>query len=249
LLSLFLDKNKLSFKDPKGIDFHGDYLYIIDIKYIRQIDKTSKQVIGKWSLPKGTIKFCGKGGCGLKVDNEQFYFTLWDSHQIYVYNPSLRSLKSYGKSFTTWRGGEHILEFDHPRGLTVAGEKLYVCDYGNHRIQVLNKFNGEFIRTWGKEGKKNGELYFPEGIFLYDELLYIGDNEGVQVFGKEGAFIQRIGTSGRNRSGSSVGAGANRRLWGGGAADGQINHAKGICIVGNKLYVADNGNHRIQVFT
>jgi len=81
-------------------------------------------------------------------------------------------------------------------------------------------------------------LYFPEGIFLYDELLYIGDNEHVQVFTKDGQFTQRIGPTDSIKRSTKVGEG-----------NGEFKHAIGLCIVKNKLYVADNGNHRIQVFT
>jgi len=123
LLSIFLRKNNLSFKDPKGIDFDGDSLYIIDVKYIRQIDKATKKVLGKWKLPRGTIDLCGRGGCALKVSNKQIFFTLWDSHQIYRYQTETKKLSIFGTKFKTWRGGSGPNEFDHPRGLTVAEKK------------------------------------------------------------------------------------------------------------------------------
>jgi len=188
---------------------------------------------------------CGRGGCALKVSNKQIFFTLWDSHQIYRYQTETKKLSIFGTKFKTWRGGSGPNEFDHPRGLTVAEKKIFICDSNNHRIQILDKETGSYISSWGKEGTDPGELYFPEGIFLYDELLYIGDNEHVQVFTKVGHFIQRIGITDNN---DNVNSKNNIKLKIG-SRDGEFKHAIGLCVVKNKLYVADNGNHRIQMFT
>jgi len=174
---------------------------------------------------------------------DKFFFTLWDSHQIYRYETQNKKLGTFGVKFTTWRGGNGVNEFDHPRGLTVAEKKIFICDSNNHRVQILNKETGAYISHWGKEGTDPGQLYFPEGIFLYEELLYIGDNEHVQVFTKDGQFIQRIGPT------DSSNSNLNKRNTKLGAGNGEFKHAIGLCIVKNKLYVADNGNHRIQVFT
>jgi len=65
------------------------------------------------------------------------------------------------------------------------------------------------------------------------------------VFTKVGHFIQRIGITDNNDNVN----GKNNKNLKIGSRDGEFKHAIGLCVVKNKLYVADNGNHRIQVFT
>jgi len=102
---------------------------------------------------------------------------------------------------------------------------LYVCDWGNDRVQILDKENGNFIYQW-KSGQRS--FRFPLSILLYEQLFYVGDQHGVQVFTKENQCIQLFGSYGSGK--------------------GSFNLVSGVCIVNGKAYIVDNGNHRIQVW-
>jgi sugar lactone lactonase YvrE len=88
------------------------------------------------------------------------------------------------------------------------------------------------LSSWGTNGFENGELQSPVGIAIYENNVYVVDEELhiVQKFDNSGNFILK---------------------WGGlGAEDGQFNKPKGITIDSNGIvYVADSDNHRIQQFT
>jgi len=102
---------------------------------------------------------------------------------------------------------------------------------------VLDKNNGKFIHYWGQAGvDQPGDLYFPRAVVFYDYLLYISDDCRIQVFTKEGLFLQYVGVGGSKSRGDGF---------------GQFNNPYGLCLVplNNRLYVADNSNHRIQVFS
>jgi len=116
-------------------------------------------------------------------------------------------------------------EFNQPAGITVNTNSLYICDSTNNRIQVIDKENGKFIHLWD-----HGEIsiYDPRSILLNEELLYVGDNGGIQVFTKWGQFIQLFGRHG--------------------SGPGEFTVVTSVCIVNDKLFCIDHANHRIQVW-
>ena len=88
-------------------------------------------------------------------------------------------------------------EFDIPFGLELdeTTSKLYICDYGNHRIQVFQ--NDEFYTSFGKEGSGNGEFNHPGDITMNNakDQLFVADldNERIQRFQTNGTFIGVFG--------------------------------------------------------
>lgn len=82
-------------------------------------------------------------------------------------------------------------EFDKPMAVTVAGDRIYVADTNNKRVQVLDR-NGNQIKTIGSWGNNPGQFQFPYGIALdskgriYVADIYIG---GISVFDKDGKFL------------------------------------------------------------
>lgn len=54
-------------------------------------------------------------------------------------------------------------EFRYPYDLLIADDYLYVCEFGNHRVQKLT-LDGECIGMWGQKGRGEGELFNPWAI-------------------------------------------------------------------------------------
>jgi len=132
------------------------------------------------------------------VTYDRLYVTSLSTHVIYVFHPLTgEELSIFGSKTPSDQAGF----FHHPRGLTVDETYLYICDSNNHRIQVLDKFTGQFIRQWGKKydgGSSTtpntiGEFNSPFCIYLDDESLYVSDNRCIQIFSKIGNFIRAIG--------------------------------------------------------
>jgi len=117
--------------------------------------------------------------------------------------------------------------------ITVDTKYIYICDWWEHRIELITKDTGVFLSQWGKEGRKKGEFCQPRSIF-YDELeklIYIGDQCSVQLFvtdadGRRGGqCIQRLD-------------GSTQNFW----------NVSALCQNGDRLHVGDANNRRVHVF-
>jgi DNA-binding beta-propeller fold protein YncE len=110
---------------------------------------------------------------------------------------------------------------------------MYVTDMKNSRVQVFDKdFN--FIRQWGSFGNETGQFSGTiPGIDLYEkeDLVFVADKTSAnfQVFDENGKFISKFGSKGKQ--------------------DGQFNRPEDLAIdPEGKVFVADTGNSRIQIF-
>ncbi len=128
-------------------------------------------------------------------------------------------------------------QFNEPWGVAVDEEAIYVADTWNHRIQKFD-LNGEFITSFGQSGTVEasqaatvgGVFFGPRTIVLLpNNQLAVSDtgNHRVQIFDRDGNFVQGIG--------------------GLGALLGQFYEPVGLAVgVDGSLFVADTWNERIQ---
>ena len=129
------------------------------------------------------------------------------------------------------RKGTQPGEFDDHGMIKVINDKLYVCDRGNNRVQILNT-ELEYVSSFGCYGDGDGQFDAPDGI-AQDRAgnLYVSDanNNRVQVFDCKGRFLSTF---------SKKGAGSE-----------QLNTPCGICVGSDQLvYVCDNRNKCVSVF-
>jgi len=115
--------------------------------------------------------------------------------------------------------------FSNPRGGTVDNKFVYICDFNNHRVQLLRK-DGVYESQWGGKGIKDIEFTHPRCIYndKVDDIFYISDKCTIQLFQKDGICIQRLGTP------HSQGKDLNQFTW-----------MNGCCVLDDRLYVCDRG--------
>ena len=147
-------------------------------------------------------------------------------------NPSLFNFSKEGKLMKVVRRyGTQPGKFNDPSMIKIINDKLYVCDRGNNRFQVLNtKF--EYVNRFGCHGNGDGQFNYPNGI-APDRAgnLYVSDtsNHRVQIFDCKGQFLSTF----------------NRK----GAASEQLKLPTGICVGSDQLvYVCEYGNKCVSVF-
>ena len=108
--------------------------------------------------------------------------------------------------------------------------KLYVCDHGNHKVQILNT-NLEYVNSFGSCGSGDGQFSRPNDI-AQDGAghLYVSDtdNHRVQVFDCNGQFLSAFSKK---------------------SAASELNQSYGICVGSDQfVYVCDRGNKCVSVF-
>src|ERR671912_38704 len=216
---------------PHSIDIDKDgYVYVTDTGNDR-IQKYSPD--GKFILKWGNEDTGGRGAertpHQLTVDyNGYVYLTDTNGHQILKFDENGKFIQSYGSKGST-EG-----KFLEPHGIVFdSNNTMYVTDMKNSRVQVFDKdFN--FIRQWGSFGTGPGQFSGTiPGIDYYEkeDLVFVADKRSTnfQVFDENGKSISKYGSKGKQ--------------------DGQFNRPEDIAIdPEGKVFVADTGNSRIQVF-
>lgn len=160
-------------------------------------------------------------------------------------------------------------QFNNPMGIAVdASHKIFVTDYGNHRVQVFDG-DGGFIRQFGSDGSTNGKFHYPTCIATDTEgNIYVGDYYGVQVFSNDGTYLRRqtvnyvtgialdatgnvyISTSFALHIYNNALTQKIRSVGSNGSQPGQFDNARGVAVDKNgRIFIADLFNKRIQVLT
>ena len=87
----------------------------------------------------------------------------------------------------SWGGpGDGPGEFEIPHGIWVEGDRVYVADRQNNRIQVFT-LGGEYLEEWG------GFLQ-PCNLFMAGGRIYVPELQGrVSILDGEGKLLARLG--------------------------------------------------------
>jgi DNA-binding beta-propeller fold protein YncE len=136
---------------------------------------------------------------GLRVDAEDnLWATDTGSHIVVKMDPKGRVLMVLGIKGNTneWHPAGHLRCFNEPNDLAFgpAGEIYVTQGHGKGESRVL-KFDadGNFLKTWGGEGKGPGQFNQPHSIVADAKgTLYIADraNQRIQVFDADGNFLR-----------------------------------------------------------
>ena len=136
---------------------------------------------------------------GLRVDaDDNLWATDVGSHIVVKMDPKGRILMVLGIKGNTneWHPAKHLRCFNEPNDLAFGqkGEIFVTQGHGKGESRVL-KFDahGNFLKTWGGEGKGPGQFNVPHSIVVDGKgLLHIADrsNQRIQVFDGEGNFVR-----------------------------------------------------------
>ena len=114
------------------------------------------------------------------IDGDTLYVTDACNHRIVVFTTAGKFVRNIG------RPGSAPGEFRFPYGLDQDQKgHLLVCEFGNNRVQVIDKATGRSLRTWGRGGRALGELAYPwAAVFDKRGAVTVVDsgNNRLQVF-------------------------------------------------------------------
>lgn len=136
---------------------------------------------------------------GLRLDAQgNIWLTDTVAHIVVKMNAEGRILMVLGVKgrATDWHQAGHLRCFNEPNDIAFGpkGEVYVTQGHGKGESRVI-KFDGDgnFLATWGGEGKAQGEFNQPHSVIVDRQgLVYIADrsNQRLQVFDSEGKFLR-----------------------------------------------------------
>jgi serine/threonine protein kinase len=243
---------------------------------------TTKAIIQ--SARKTESKESSAGKCwypqGIATDDCGKIVYLSDTHNHRVLKCStIKTSGILGSAGETFNKGSSPDQFDHPRGIAVSGELVYVCDTENHRVRILNSCHLQVERPHDSAPDDNMR---PVDIAIDKEerLVYVLDctNKNIRVF-QEGTLkllytidltepqylmpLRPVGIcvdskhfvyiTDKKKHGVLVldAAGKFKMFFGTrGSREGEFNKPAGIDVDSQgNVYVCDSGNGRVQIFS
>ena len=114
------------------------------------------------------------------IDGDTLYVTDACNHRICVFTTDGKWLRNMG----TCGGGPG--QFRFPYGMDMDREgNLVVSEFGNNRVQRIDKATGKGLGTWGAAGREPGQLAYPWGVIVdrRDRVVAVdAGNNRLQVF-------------------------------------------------------------------
>jgi DNA-binding beta-propeller fold protein YncE len=258
------------FNSPRGVATDTqDNVYVADTDNNRiQVFDSSGNFLRTW----------GDGGTGDGEFDAPRDITADSQDNVYVIdsgNNRIQVFDSSGNFLRKWgSGGSGDGQFNSPRGVaTDSQDNVYVVDQINLRIQVFDS-SGNFLRKWSELGlglPSDVAISSPDTVFV--SLFSANAIVASDSFGEDPTLIGGVGLLDRPRGIAAdstedakplyvVDSGNGRVLVFGfddtasiytfgipGTGDGELDDPDGIAVDSeHRIYVADTGNHRIQVF-
>lgn len=240
------------FSKPSGMVAVGGQLYVAD----RQNNKIRKIEIstGQVTTLAGTRELGATDGAGaafyppsagIVTDGSKLYVADEVSsiiREIDLVSGVVKILAGSGKAAAE-DGIGAAASFGYPRGMTIAGDAMFVADYANHLVRKVEFATGKVttLAGSGKQGKVDGigtaaSFNYPRSIVSDGAHLYVADydNHSIRKIEIATGKITTLAGSGKEGAKDATGAAAT------------FNNPRGIAIDGGNLYVADTYNHTIR---
>jgi len=236
--SPWVDDESGFLRRPAGIQFDPK------AEFVFVADQCNDRVQAFRVDTKQSVCMFGKKGSGSKDLNTPGYIvvdredrvivsdTLNHRLQVLLFNRnSLQLRHSRAIGFQ----GDGPGQFSFPRGIALTQTGiLLVCDSGNNRIQALDANRDfSFAYSFGEHGAEEGRFIQPYDVAVNsnDEILVTDSCHRVQIFDVNGKFLRSFGKRGTTKA-------------------GKFRHPTSITVDNeDMIFVCDQGNHRVQVFT
>ncbi len=231
-------------------DLGNDVIRVIDLSQgtVNTIAGTSR-VYGSDDGPVGIGKF--NSPVDLVVIGDYLYVTDMENNSIRSVNISTGEIATFAGAPSYTGAADDTADksrFSTPGGIAIEGSALYIADTFNHTIRKVDAETGVVTTIAGKAGV-SGTTDSSESAAVFNsptDVIADANGEYIYIVDKDNHVIRSMNiATGEVRSFTGY-PGSN------GTADGIGNVARfnspgqGVRI-GDKLYVADTGNHAIRV--
>jgi DNA-binding beta-propeller fold protein YncE len=213
---------KTALSEPVAVAMLGDRLYVSDSAAARiHVFTFDGECAGGWVLDPGARP----AGLAADAARSRLYVADAGAHEVLGFDLHGQRVLRFGSR------GSAPGEFNFPTWLAVdADGNLYVSDALNFRVQIFD-LDGKQLGTFGTQGDASGDLARPKGIGVdRNGTIYLVDAlfDAVQMFDREGRYLMVFGSHG--------------------SEPGHFSLPSGLAIDGDRIYVADSYNRRVQTF-
>lgn len=212
------------FNNPTGFALDSDdNIYVFDAGNwrIQKLNQSGDYL----SQIKSAFGTYSESKDGIAVDSKKnIYFN--NGQTIKKYGPDGTFITSWG-SWGTADG-----QFEGLSDLAVDGDDhIYAVENNNNRVQVFLA-DGTFVRKWGSSGYSQGQFNNAQAITVdKNGYVYVLDSGRIQKFTSTGIFVSIIGSYPD-------------------CYYGAVNEPSAAAVdPDGKIYVADNQNNRIEIFS
>lgn len=180
------------FNAPRGIAIGDDgRIYVVDAGNQRvQVFTTDGEFLSSFGGPgagPGQLgRFTGGvgGAGGIAIAGDRLFVADTWNHRVQAFDLDGNFLFEWGAFFDALDSPDAATTnpgtFYGPRGIAIDGDRVYVTDTGNERVQVFD-LNGEFVALWGTAGSEDGQLLEPVGIAIHDGVVYVADSHNSRI--------------------------------------------------------------------
>jgi hypothetical protein len=183
----------LAVQKPYSVRYWNGRIYATEIRSegVTVLDLVKQQTRLMGATGAGTVK---KGvDLAIAPDGTKYVVDQADS-SIKVFSADERFVTAYSLPKTK------------PAGACVFGPYLYVTDFENSRVLIMDRNYGKILKTFGTRGGLDGQFIGPLAIAADSKgCVYVSDaiRARVQKFGPDGTFMFGFGSAG-NRPGNFV---------------------------------------------
>jgi len=206
-------------QNPWGVAFnsHGEmYVVVVNPSQVAVFDSSDKRISTIGSEGDGPGQF--KAPRYIAIDSNDNIFVT-SKHKLQKFNRNGEFVKSVGSGSKGSKPGE----FHLPKGVKVHQNQVYVCDFGNHQIQLFD-LELRFITSFAQ----------GQGCYLndltFDSLgnIYVSDDENrVHVLDPNGCYLRQFSSKSWLR---------------------KLKEPEGIHIAHDCVHVSDHEHNCIAVF-
>ena len=183
----------LAVQKPYGVRMWNGRIYVTEIRSlgVTVLDLVKQQTRVMGATGRGQVKKATD--IAIAPDGTKYVVDQGDA-SIKVFSPDERFVTTY------------TLDKTRPAGACVFGPYLYVTDFENSRVLIMDRNYGKVLKTFGERGGLDGQFIGPLAIAADKQgCVYVSDpiRARVQKFGPDGTFILGFGSAG-NRPGNFV---------------------------------------------
>ena len=183
----------LAVQKPYGVRYWNGRIYVCEIRSqgVTVLDLMKQQTRVMGATGQGAIKKAVD--IAIAPDGTKYVIDQADS-SIKVFNAAERFVTAYSLPNT------------RPAGACIFGPYLYVTDFENSQVKILDRNYGTVLKTFGERGGLDGQFIGPLAIAADKQgCVYVTDTirARVQKFGPDGTFLLGFGSAG-NRPGNFV---------------------------------------------